>query len=608
MSIDVKKLTPTELVALKYDLAVDLYRRRAKALEVEAAAREGKWLPYYVYKIFGQNLLLSLALALNPKWSIDPAVQKFSNQRVPGLYPNAPVAANRTRRRTVGSPGIIRTRYTVYGTIDGTHLAWTGSGWDYPANPTTYFPTNGTVYYEVGTQFSWMEWIKDTTWKSRNPNVSKIPHDLKDRRALELNELGECESFDSKFHTPSNQTTWSTFDHSWNDFWDSRLITDIKGTYTVAFEHGSASVDPDTVQLSIFAERNHAFDEMATHLDQMIARCLPARRSYNAFYQIGELKDLPQTLRGSLTAWKDVQSLMGSKAFVKALKSPKFWTRQNILAYRDALARCSVYLDPDKELGSAYLTYKFGWESMYQAVDQLVRAPSKATKDINYLLGKNGQNVTLSTIVRLPDSDWPSHPAITPYIAQPMLPDPDDTYNESSTRSSSIRCCVNSGVHMPALDVPILRGLLYTHKLGLIPLPSDILNLIPWTWLIDWFQGLSDYVRLAEEVQLDRSIINWGMATYRSDLSATASIGAFMLYNKMFVHNASGSVHNVEVAKATLRGEGTFKASYKLRVGIQNLAQVKLSSGYRLSDTQKIILAALASTRSGPARRSSWST
>jgi hypothetical protein len=603
MSKDVSKLSPAELVTLKYDLATDLYRQRAKALESEAASNK-EWLPYFVYKAFGSDLIPSLALMLNPYWSLDPNVQKLSNKKVPGLYPPAPVAVNRTRTRTVGFKKKILTRYTVYGTLDGTHLVWTGGGWDFAANPTGYFPTNGTYTYENGWSYPLMEFIKDTTWKSRNPNQGKIPKSLADRRVAKLNEQGDCEMINYRFTSPNASCNWVDYDYSWNDLWDSRLTTTNLGTYSVVFENGSASVDPSTLPSTAESERTFALDAMADNVDQLVASCLPSRRPYNAFYQLSELRDLPQTLRGTLSAWKDVESLMGIKAFQLALKSPKFWTRQNIILYMGALRHCKVYLDPDKSAGQAYLTYKFGWQSMYQAVDQLVHAPQKITKEINYLIRMNGRDATLSTIMHLPAGEWPSHPTITPYIPYQMSADPDKPFSVNSSRRASIRCVVNTGINMPDLDAPILRNLLYADKIGLIPRPSDLWNIIPWTWLVDWFSGVSGYLRLVEEVQLDRSIINWGMATFRSELWASASIGSYVLHNKSFIHNASGSVHDLVVEKSTLIAQGTIEASYKLRVGVQSLAQVKLASGFRLSETQKRILTALVSTRSGPARRS----
>jgi hypothetical protein len=599
--VDLKKISAPELVKLKYDLAVDLYRQRARALEVEAASKK-EWIPYLVYKVFGPEIIPSIALTLNPRWSIDPKVREFANKRVPGIYPPQTVSVNRTRTRTSQWSRVIKTKYTVYGVINGSHLEWGGDHWTFPMNPTTYFPTNGTVYYTCGTQIPYEDFVKDTTWKSRNPQVAKMPKDLPTRRALQLNERGEFEQLDCTFKSPSNSTSWTSTDYSWNDFWSPSLFNSNVGTYTVAFENGSASVDSTIIPAVAVTERNIAIEAMETLADKLIAQCLPSRRKYNALYQIGELKDLPQLIRGSLSAWKDVESLMGGgAAFVKALSSPKFWTRQKILELRDSLAKCKVFLDPDKSAGSAYLTYKFGWESMYQAVDQLVHAPSKISKEINYLLDRNGRDATLSTIWHLPPSVEASS-VVTPYVGYPMLPDPQDPLYQRTTREASIRCVVNSGVVLPPLDVPTLRQVLYAGKLGLTPRPSDLWNLIPFTWLVDWFAGVSDYLRIIEEVQLDKSLINWGMMTYKSKMSSYASIGGFMLYND-FTHNASGSVYSLAEHKALLRGEGLFTANYTLRVGIETLSQVKLSSGLRLSDTQKKILLALTTSWGNPSAR-----
>jgi hypothetical protein len=55
-------------------------------------------------------------------------------------------------------------------------------------------------------------------------------------------------------------------------------------------------------------------------------------------------------------------------------------------------------------------------------------------------------------------------------------------------------------------------------KIGLIPTISDFYDLVPWSWLVDWFTGLGDYVHAVDYVNSDPSMINYGFATIVTDI------------------------------------------------------------------------------------------
>jgi hypothetical protein len=38
-------------------------------------------------------------------------------------------------------------------------------------------------------------------------------------------------------------------------------------------------------------------------------------------------------------------------------------------------------------------------------------------------------------------------------------------------------------------------------------------NLVPWSWLVDWFTGLGNYVEVIDIINTDKSLINWGVFT-----------------------------------------------------------------------------------------------
>jgi hypothetical protein len=302
------------------------------------------------------------------------------------------------------------------------------------------------------------------------------------------------------------------------------------------------------------------------------------------------LKDLPQTLRGTMAVWRDIEHIIGYEGFAKALRSPRFWTHDVYLQLYEKLHAVGVSVSPE-HLGNAYLTFKFGWESMVQAVLQLAKQPKWISKDINTLVKNSGGFVTLSSKKKLPLEKWTSPPTITTYVPYGALTDMTRPPSQEGTRTIELRCVVNSGVRLPPLDEPRLRERLLMEKLGLIPRPSDIWNLIPWTWLVDWYQGVSNYLRLAEEVMCDKMLINWGLLTYESTLETSATRNCYQTAIEA-KHWSSGN-HSTATKKFDTTTTGTFKATYQLRVDVASLANVKTTSGTRLSTTQKTILGAL---------------
>lgn len=668
---DKRKPSFSELSALRYDLAYDVYRQRINT-EMLVAGSKGELLPYYAYKWF-PNQIAGLALVLNPYWMFDQKLRTESNKLSLkwfgySVYPPSSIAANRKRSRQAIWPTINTTKYTVFGTIEGTHLYFTGTGWEYPLNPVEYSPLNGTWTYHLFDQVGYCENSWDTTWKSRNPGLKQIPKKpwkkdfgltkpvrptlpsvwkdehpgytpemladfnetwnkyraayskfrsdrkaaakaaskqkklrgiMKRADAADLVCRGEAEFVNVSFKSTTPSVSWTDTDYSWNDFWSPSLWTRINVKHTVTVQGGSAIIAPDTIDLSLAKERLDALDDMASMCDSLVARCLPNRRRYNGFYQLGELRDLPQTLRGTLAAWRDLEKLLGVD-FAKSFTNKSFWSKDKIVSMRSDLARCNVILDADKSIGSAYLTYLFGWQSMVSALEQLLKAPERVSKEVNFLFQNNGKLVRMSTVAHLRDTDWPSHPAITPLYIQPMLPDPNAPLDTTHSRTNrSIRCVVESGIMLPTIDPPRLRQQLVVDKFGLWPpRPSDIYNLIPWTWLADWVADFSGYLSLVEEIQLDKQLINWGMLTYKSKLACSATCGSFMDYTD-YTHNASLTVNSLTKKKAVIESRGDFEATYFLRRSVESLQKVntKLANGFNLSSSQSLILAALVATR-----------
>jgi hypothetical protein len=96
----------------------------------------------------------------------------------------------------------------------------------------------------------------------------------------------------------------------------------------------------------------------------------------------------------------------------------------------------------------------------------------------------------------------------------PVAPFEFSILQENRTEwDSELRLVINSTFDFPPVNEVSFRNKDFLDRIGLIPRPTDLYNLVPWTWLVDWFTGLGNYVELIDQINRDQNVINWGMIT-----------------------------------------------------------------------------------------------
>jgi len=169
-----------------------------------------------------------------------------------------------------------------------------------------------------------------------------------------------------------------------------------------------------------------------------------------------------------------------------------------------------------KHVPEEWLSFWFGWATTYKAVQDLLEAPEKVVKDINYLMARKGRPTTVRRSVRFA-GDGSTTPAFTfnptSIVAGMGLLDVIESTATRHTWEHEVRTVMNLTFDFPEVGVPKLRRDLFLRKLGFALSPTDIYNLVPWTWLVDWFTGLGNYVELIDNINTDKSLINWGVTT-----------------------------------------------------------------------------------------------
>lgn len=309
------------------------------------------------------------------------------------------------------------------------------------------------------------------------------------------------------------------------------------------------------------------------HLDDVLTNCLSSRRLFNAFYQIGELKDLPMMIAKTIDTRNYLLSL---------LSDPN-----------------SALVSADKASGDAYLNYLFGYKSIEQVVKSLCRLPEKLAKRFNYLLRKNSKRVSQRFTQRYSGVEQlgelsPSWTYLVPAAVSYELIDEKVDFQPDL----ELRCVVNSTINFPQLAVPKFSDSTYRDMLGLNfpPRIIDLYNLVPWTWLGDWFTGLGKYLDMIETIFYDRDLINVGFIT----ALLTSNIGIAgtlrMRKSRVAVYNSVGDLISETLGDPVDIPYRTIGAmDYRVRFSIDDLFGVKsvLDKQGLLTDDQKKILGAL---------------
>jgi hypothetical protein len=610
--------TLDELYELRYNTVLDMYRRRARAYEVEVLTKIGVDKRFHPKLIFLADWAGSLAFKLDPYWQLGKldkqAKEVYKNSLTPDVFPVKVVPANRVKKFACIHSEPIYSTWEKTVTSYGSNALFIGGCWGVYPNIGSSTTTSGT--HSDATQASIWGFLKDTTDSTRNPQKgskkesssrkSSISDNRKNppkqsKQTFKGNHQGEMELWKFDFSTDTANATIfedDTFSQQ------AQLVVDCAGKtlytnghiqvyYNEGFPGPSASISKASVDSLAISEKANALSVMTKNCDRLVAQCLPARRYYNLLYQIAELRDLTSTIRGTLDMWLALEKELGRATFKKLWTSPSYWTDDLRLKIVPFAQRLHLDIRPDQILSAAYLNFKFGWQSMIEAFTDLAKSPERVTKDINRLIDANGKNVTLRSKFHY-DEPMASTPTISWYKTLRTLVDASIPASTTGIRRVEVRCSVNSGLNLPKVDLPTLRKNLFNEKMGATPTPGDLYDIIPWSWLIDWVFGASDYLHLMDEVNGQRNLLNYGLITYESHMRVDARYNNHWFNFHKFLIVPPGGQAGVNT-RIDLHRSAQFNAKYVLRKDVMAFAGLKDYSGIGTSNYQKSILAALFS-------------
>jgi hypothetical protein len=319
----------------------------------------------------------------------------------------------------------------------------------------------------------------------------------------------------------------------------------------------SARITQAAVDTYLTLERAKFTQDARTLGENLVAQALPSSRKFGFLREFIELKDLPQTILGSITAVKD--GLRG-------------------------------VFDPS----SAYLNKEFGWDTIVDSTLKMVSLPDKITKEVNYLLARAGKPSTFRATKRLAPEYIGSAGAFT---FDPLFDESLKTPSTAGFRTAEYRLALNYTVKFPKLELPMLKEYLTNQLWGARFRVDDFYNLVPWSWLVDWFTGLGDYLEAFAAINQDTSIANYGFLTYVSQgWVAGVCEGEF---SETRSGRFNGGPIETTSNKKTASHSALLRYKYLNRVDVTSLSLIKSSwLPENFSGFQASILLALAGRRS----------
>lgn len=164
---------------------------------------------------------------------------------------------------------------------------------------------------------------------------------------------------------------------------------------------------------------------------------------------------------------------------------------------------------PLRNIGNYYLGLKFGWEPLLRDIRNLISTQKRMQDRINQLLRDNGRpvrrRITIAENVTIDEDITASnYDSILPIFNTRYYP--MEGGHRTITRtidriwaSARFRYWLPGG----SRDVNYRRKLMF-NLYGLTPTPSVIYNMVPWSWLVDWFSNTGDILSNMDSGVADR--------------------------------------------------------------------------------------------------------
>lgn len=368
---------------------------------------------------------------------------------------------------------------------------------------------------------------------------------------------GPLEMWRSSLRYSSPSVTRRAYNRNYQSMCNHGLIPDLTNISTRSYHIAGpvATLSLEHQNTLRILEESRAMTVLQAHRDELISRSLPLAPSFTLFRSLAELRDLHR--------------LADLSEIPKRLKERTFAI---------------------KDMASLHLATEFGIKPLISDIERMLALPDVIAKRVNYLLERQGKPTSFRRRIFI-DEDI----GYTPSWSLNGTTDPMFTKTLTSTfsrRRVELRSSINHTFEFPNVELPTLRKNLTKRLWGLQPTASDLYNLIPWSWLIDWFTGLGNYLQAIEAVNMNDSLVNYGYLTYISRGEVGHSVNYSGTYKYTDKHAISGQGTDLTLEVSAL-GNTVYGYTYHKRVDVSSIGVSTVNGLQNLDDSQSLILSAL---------------
>jgi len=518
---------------------------------------------YLLWKYIPKQLIVSVVFAIDP-------LRDFK------VAPHAITPKNRHRERATDSVLLIRkhARY-AYASSDTYQVNYGGIALCYsPA------PVHESAQYPY-----------PTAELDSQPVLPGIMNDTTRTSRLIGSEQGTMDSFHGTTFSSSRTVRRVTkYEYQFHDTDDNPQIENCQGKGGVIHRAKNISTDgfvseisPSAAVFPLSTYNNLRNSEIAYLEELMASQALamfkdwsPFRRNYTLFRNVVELRDLSRSV-------ESLRRTLGDFAKLSASLGSKNTLRDKIFD----LKRTS------KNIPNEYLSYHFGWKMLYKDLMDLLKTPEKLAKKTAFLIQRAGKPTTFRTKRKFVSARGEDVSGFV-YDASPYEQDISTTHRLA--RETELRMVINATFDFPPPSGISFRIGGFLDSVGVIPRPTDLYNLVPWTWLLDWFTGLGNYIEVIDNINRDPSLINWGMITGQTKGRVITNYKS-KAYTLTYLREdgVPGYLEREELTPQ--QHESVFSYECRIRKDMAQVLDVNTTAGLNLSAYQLSILGALLAQR-----------
>lgn len=272
--------------------------------------------------------------------------------------------------------------------------------------------------------------------------------------------------------------------------------------YRRSVNGSSAYITKTTVDALRGDVQGRQLAQMQANVLSLYRRTSSQKRATTLFRNTVELKDLPR----SIIQLRD--TALHLRYLAEIQKIPK-----------TVLERIHSFRTTGYDIPKEFLSYSFGWRQLYSDIGDLLASPERIAKRVNFLLRRNGKATTYRSQLNVSENY-----ATTSGFSYDALPSEGlNITSHSVSMDHALKMVINATFEFPDVNAPRLREKEFYRQLGVVPTPIDVYNLVPWTWLVDWFTGFGKYLEVIESINTDKELINWGVFTCKTTGSLSST-------------------------------------------------------------------------------------